>query len=171
MTALHLDAEAVARLLPHRPPLLLVDTVESYERAPRPTLHAARRIAPDEPIFAGHFPGHPIWPGAYTIEGLAQSCLLLGTLTAIEQALGAAPTSLAEALRAAPAVFSPKLPALLVDVNVRLLDPVLPGCRLDYLVAESARQASDTLLRYDVEARVAARPVARGTLIVSRPRS
>lgn len=36
------------------------------------TLQAKLRFAADLPIFAGHFPGHPIVPGIYLIEAARQ---------------------------------------------------------------------------------------------------
>ena len=73
---LTLGPQDVERLIPHRQPLLLVDGVEAIATEP-PALKAFKHIAITEPVFAGHFPEEPLWPGAYCIEGLAQTCALL----------------------------------------------------------------------------------------------
>src|SRR5262249_30324140 len=74
---LSLGPDTIQRLPPHGRPFLMVDTVEGYERAPHPTLLAARHVSANEPVFEGHFPGLHLWPGVYTIEGLGQSANLL----------------------------------------------------------------------------------------------
>lgn len=70
-----LDRDGVMALLPHRPPMLLVDS------APRvaPGVEAAAQFAVDRdlPCFAGHFPGEPVLPGIYLLECMAQTADLL----------------------------------------------------------------------------------------------
>ncbi len=67
---LPLDAEALAALLPHRPPFLLIDVVDALA----PGVSASGRWAPsaDLPGLSGHFPGDPIVPGVLQLEALAQ---------------------------------------------------------------------------------------------------
>jgi 3-hydroxyacyl-[acyl-carrier-protein] dehydratase len=146
---LSLGTAEVMSLLPHRPPLLLVDHVQSVAFDP-PALCASKAISPSEPVFAGHFPGRPIWPGVYTIEGLAQSCALLGVLTAARSNGEAAPAQ------------RRTTGALLVAVDVKLTRPVFAGQTLHYLVVHT--HTIDSLLRFNVEARVSEGVVARGTL-------
>ncbi len=74
-TPLTFGYEEITRLLPHRSPMLLVDRVEDHEVGEWIT--AFKSISNQEPVFQGHFPGHPIFPGVYMIEGLAQSSALL----------------------------------------------------------------------------------------------
>ncbi len=142
-----IDAEGVRALLPHRPPLLLVDGVDAISTQP-PALRAHKVIAAAEPVLAGHFPEQPLWPGVYTIEGLAQTCALLG------------------ALRESPA--AEKIGAVLAAADVKLMQPVLVGQRLDYLVVWT--HTVDTVFRFDVEASVSTRVVARGTLTLAQVR-
>ncbi len=70
-----LDIEAIQRLLPHRPPFLLVDRVVAVE--PGVKLVAWKGVTMNEPFFAGHFPGKPVMPGVLVLEALAQACALL----------------------------------------------------------------------------------------------
>ncbi len=172
---LDLGREVVQRLLPHRPPILMIDGVASYERAPRATLRAWRRIATDEPVFAGHFPDAPVWPGCYTLEGLAQTCALAGAIQAIERAFvarGRDPDRALDVLSGAGtdldaeilASLAPR-PGLLAAADVRFVEPVRPGARLDYVATEALTQGH--VMRFEVEALVERRPVARGALIVT----
>ncbi len=63
----------VRQLLPHRPPMLLVDCVLSMNTS---SCTAFKHVREDEPCFLGHFPGNPIFPGVLTIEALAQVCAI-----------------------------------------------------------------------------------------------
>jgi 3-hydroxyacyl-[acyl-carrier-protein] dehydratase len=70
-----LDAEAIQKILPHRPPFLLVDRVVLLEPGKR--LVAWKGVTMNEPFFVGHFPGKPVMPGVLILEALAQACGLL----------------------------------------------------------------------------------------------
>ena len=146
---LALDVDAVKRLLPHRAPLLLVDGVEAIASDP-PALKAFKQLDASEPVFAGHFPGRAIWPGVYCIEGLAQTCALLGALLQAQ---------------ATPGTTTDAFNAMLANADVKLTVPVLAGQRLEYLVVWT--HSIDTVLRFDVEAAVQRRVVAKGTLTVA----
>ena len=61
--------------LPHREPILLVDRVLDY--VVDTTLVAERAFAQNDPLFEGHFPGHPVLPGMLAVESLAQAAGIL----------------------------------------------------------------------------------------------
>lgn len=63
-----LNREQIMEIIPHRPPMLLVDEVELLEDGARGTLH----LTGDEFFFQGHFPGNPIMPAVFQLEALAQ---------------------------------------------------------------------------------------------------
>jgi len=58
-------------LLPHRPPMRLVEEV--LEIVPGQTARCRRLTRPDDWFFDGHFPGAPIVPAVVLIELLAQT--------------------------------------------------------------------------------------------------
>ena len=74
-----MDSEAIQRILPHRPPFLLVDRVVAVE--PGVKLVAWKGVTMNEPFFVGHFPGKPVMPGVLVLEALAQACALLALVS------------------------------------------------------------------------------------------
>ena len=74
-----LDVEGIQRLLPHRPPFLLVDKVVAFEKDT--SLTALKGVTMNEPFFTGHFPGHPVMPGVLILEALAQAAALLACMS------------------------------------------------------------------------------------------
>lgn len=64
-----LDVMQVMKILPHRPPFLMVDRVTKIEGN---RIVAQKNVTMGEPFFEGHFPGHPIMPGVLQLEAMAQ---------------------------------------------------------------------------------------------------
>ena len=64
------DTKAILRLLPHKPPFLLVDKIIELE--PLKRIVGIKQVTINEPFFQGHFPGMPVMPGVLQIEALAQ---------------------------------------------------------------------------------------------------
>lgn len=64
-----LDVMQVMKILPHRPPFLMVDLVTKIEGN---RIVAQKNVTMAEPVFEGHFPGHPILPGVLQLEAMAQ---------------------------------------------------------------------------------------------------
>ncbi len=64
-----LDAVQVMKILPHRYPFLMVDKVTKIEGN---RIVGVKNITMNEPVFQGHFPNHPIFPGVLQLEAIAQ---------------------------------------------------------------------------------------------------
>lgn len=70
-----LGKKEVEALLPHRAPILLIDSVWEYE--PEQHILVSKWLDEKDPVFQGHFPGFPIMPGVLLLEAGAQSAALL----------------------------------------------------------------------------------------------
>ena len=66
-----IDVVEIQKILPHRYPFLLIDRVVSIE--PAKSVIAYNNVTIGEPVFQGHCPDHPIYPGVMIIEGMAQA--------------------------------------------------------------------------------------------------
>jgi 3-hydroxyacyl-[acyl-carrier-protein] dehydratase len=117
-----LDVEAIQRVLPHRPPFLLVDRVVLLEPGKR--LVGWKGVTMNEPFFAGHFPGHPVMPGVLILEALAQACALL--------AMKSLP----------PEQVDDKLTYLMSIDGAKFRRPVVPGDRLELHVEVTKQKGS-----------------------------
>ena len=187
MRELRLGSEIVERLIPHRRPMLMIDGVVAFERAPHAALKAYRNVSANEAVFAGHFPGLHLWPGVYTIEGLGQSMNVLFVLDSIareyerrgrteedarkdlenlERGFRFAPRHDPESARALLASIAESPQAarggLSAAVDVKLLRPVFAGQRIDYTVTMT--HTVESLARCEVLAEVAGQVVAKGTM-------
>jgi len=61
----------IQKILPHRYPFLLVDRITKLEKGRY--IEGYKNVSISEPVFQGHFPDHPIYPGVMIIEGMAQA--------------------------------------------------------------------------------------------------
>ena len=59
----------IEKMLPHRFPFLMVDKIMEITED---SIWGVKNITMNEPIFTGHFPGNPVFPGVLQIEAMAQ---------------------------------------------------------------------------------------------------
>ena len=100
-----MNRDEIKNILPHREPMLLLDTVEEQDGE----AVGCYTVRGDEFFLQGHFPGRPIVPGVILCEILAQSACVL----------------LRDALEAG------RLPVYTGLNNVKFRSPVRPGDRVE----------------------------------------
>lgn len=59
----------IEKMLPHRYPFLMVDKIMEIQEE---SIVGVKNITMNEPMFTGHFPGNPVFPGVLQIEAMAQ---------------------------------------------------------------------------------------------------
>lgn len=64
------DINGIMRLMPHRPPFLLIDKVLELSDS---HVVGLKNVTMNEPFFVGHFPKEPVMPGVLQVEALAQA--------------------------------------------------------------------------------------------------
>ncbi len=110
-----LDVVAIQEILPHRFPFLLVDRVTEIDEGK--SIKAYKNVSISEPVFEGHFPGHPIYPGVMIIEGMAQAGGVLAFKSASKEEQEAA---------------KDKVVYFMSIDKCKFRNPVRPGDRLEY---------------------------------------
>lgn len=119
-----MDRAQIMKIIPHRDPMLLVDTVEKIESGAEIT--ATFYVNPDREIFKGHFPSEPVLPGVYSVECMAQTADIL--------------------LLSCPR-YAGKTPLFLGINNVRFLKKIIPGDTIEIqakLISERTEKAIAT---------------------------
>ncbi len=65
-----LTTKEIMEIIPHRQPMLLIDTIEELDPGVRAV--GKKCVSYNEPYFGGHFPEEPVMPGVLIVEALAQ---------------------------------------------------------------------------------------------------
>jgi UDP-3-O-[3-hydroxymyristoyl] N-acetylglucosamine deacetylase/3-hydroxyacyl-[acyl-carrier-protein] dehydratase len=81
------DINAIKKILPHRYPFLLIDSIIEFE--PEKRAVGIKNVTTNEPFFQGHFPQKPVMPGVLIVEAMAQvgGVLLLNEQEDVENKL------------------------------------------------------------------------------------
>ena len=137
-----MNVQQIQKVLPHRPPFLLVDRVIELEAS---RIVAVKNVTMNEPFFVGHFPGFPVMPGVLILEALAQAAAIM--------AMAAVP----EEKRAGKVTYF-----MAID-GARFRKPVVPGDRLELHCAMVRNKG--TVIKVKGEAKVDGETVAEAELM------
>ena len=69
-----MNREEIMRIIPHRPPMLLVDEAEKKDEN---SCRGSYTVKGDEWFLQGHFPGKPTVPGVVLCEMMGQACAVI----------------------------------------------------------------------------------------------
>lgn len=140
------DIREILKYLPHRYPFLLIDRVLSYDS--EGSLEAIKNVTFNEPIFTGHFPQSPIFPGVLILEAMAQCCAL-------------------HTFKAAGGYPSEETLYLLVGIDkARFKQQVVPGDQLHVSVTKTRHKRG--ISKFDAVATVDGSSVCTSEVIIAK---
>lgn len=124
-----LDIARILECLPHRYPFLMIDRI--IEINGDETAIGIKNVTFNEPIFQGHFPGKPIFPGVLIIEGMAQTA---GAIVIANDAMSG----------------KKNIVLMLTIDKAKFRKPAEPGDRLEYHIRKIQRRRN--VGRYEAKA-------------------
>ena len=131
-----LEIDAILKCLPHRYPFLMIDRIVDINGDESAV--GIKNVTYNEPIFLGHFPEKPVFPGVLIIEGMAQTA---GAIVIAHDAAGG----------------EKNIVLMLTIDKAKFRKPAGPGDRIEYHIRKLHRRR--TVGRYE------ARAVVDGVLI------
>ena len=75
-TTVNYTQSDIDKIIPHRAPFALIHTISAINLA-EGIIETSSFVDPNDPIFAGHFPGMPVYPGVMQIESMGQAGLCM----------------------------------------------------------------------------------------------
>ena len=106
-----LDKKEILNLLPHREPMLLIESLNNIKKLFSAT--AVVDVRKDSFFVQGHFPGQPVMPGVLIVEAFGQAAAAL-TAHGLDKE-----------------VYDNKLVFLMGIEKARFRSPVIPDCKLE----------------------------------------
>jgi 3-hydroxyacyl-[acyl-carrier-protein] dehydratase len=125
------DNQEILLLLPHRYPFVMIDRIVDIRGEDSGV--GIKNVTINEPQFAGHFPGNPVMPGVFLIEGMAQTAGVL-------------------CLRRMRATAKPRVMYFLTIDKAKFRKPAVPGDTIEYHVNKIAHRRN--MWWYRAEAKV-----------------
>ena len=105
-----LNKEQIAKLLPHREPMLLIEELKDIKKLFSAT--AIVNVRKDSFFVNGHFPEEPVMPGVFIVEAFGQAAAAL-TANGLNKS-----------------TYENKLVFLMGVEKARFRNPVIPDCKL-----------------------------------------
>ena len=127
-----LDIDDILNCLPHRYPFLMIDRIIDIDRDE--SAIGIKNVSFNEPIFQGHFPGKPVFPGVLIIEAMAQTAGAI--VIAHDSAIGAAKS----------------IVLMLTIDKAKFRKPAGPGDQIEFHIRKIQRRR--TVGRYEAKAMV-----------------
>ena len=132
-----LNIDQIKKLIPHRPPMLLIDRVENIVLDKEAT--GIKAVSGNEPFFVGHFPDFPVMPGVLIVEAMAQTASVMVAAST-------------------PEFTSGKLVFFTTIEKTRFRQPVRPGDLIEMHITKTV--AKGPLWKFKGQATVAKKVVA-----------
>ena len=133
-----LDKKEILKLLPHREPMLLIESLKNIKKLFSAT--AIVDVKKDSFFVQGHFPGQPVMPGVLIVEAFGQAAAAL-TAHGLDKE-----------------VYDNKLVFLMGIEKARFRNPVIPDCKLELNI--EAIRSHGRVWKYKGEAYVQGKKMA-----------
>jgi 3-hydroxyacyl-[acyl-carrier-protein] dehydratase len=119
LTPCNYTDDVIKQIIPHREPLLLIDAITGIDLKGE-LICGTRLCRSDDPVFQGHFPENPVYPGSLQLESAGQIALCLCYFLAAQSLV----------IPAKPQKINAYVTKIL---GAQFLEPVTPGSTMELM--------------------------------------
>ena len=142
--------DEIKALVPQKFPLLMVDRVLSLEKGSK--IVAIKNITGNEIFFLGHFPAMAVMPGAFIIESMAQTAIILFRKSYdVDEAAGEDTNTLFFFGGAKVRFLKPVIPGDQLQIEVTIVKAISVGGVVEAIATVDGQQVAKASLSFGVK--------------------
>lgn len=147
---MELTFEEIKALIPQKFPFLMVDKVLTLEKGKKAV--AIKNVTGNEIFFLGHFPTMAVMPGAFIIESMAQTAIILFRKSYADEAVMCKDDNVLYVFGGAKVRFlKPVVPGDQLQVEVTIIKAISVGAVVEAIATVAGQRVAKARLSFGVK--------------------